>query len=230
MLYILFFCVFIGSAQAEEALFNKALTHLQENQPEEAIHLFSDFLKTEPKSEIGRFNLALSFYKQSGNKDPARAYWRQMLFENPYNPQVKAALNALKDKKYFWLWWPSDLILFLMVLSWVILIFLLFKKKSAAIMWLPVWIVAHSFSAWYFYHRLGNYSSLMADSRVLSAPDDKASVLFRQEAGALVKVLGKAGDSQEWSHIQVSFAKSGWLSSDRLLPLKLKAMPKKKTK
>ena len=219
--YSLLFLFFTLSAQAEEDLFNKALSHLQNNKTQEAIHLFSEFLKTNPQSEAGLFNLALSFYRQSGKKDPARAYWRQILFKNPYNLQTKDALNAIEDKKYFWLWLPEDLVLGLMALSWMILIFTLFKKKLPALrLWIPVWLIVHGFSSYYFYHRLSNYSTLMQDSTILSAPDAKAPVLFEQPAGALVKVLPKKNHLTEWSHIQISPTKKGWLHSNRLLPLK----------
>lgn len=220
--YILLFCFFTLSARAEESLFNKALTSLQNNKPQEAIHLFSEFLKTNPQSEAGLFNLALSFYRQSGKKDPARAYWRQILFKNPYSLQTKEALNIIEDKKYFWIWLPADLILGLMALSWLALVFILFKKKLPALrLWIPVWLIVHGFSSYYFYHRLRNYSTLMQDSMILSAPDAKAPVLFEQTAGALVRVLPQKDHLQEWSHIQISPTKKGWLHSNLLLPLKV---------
>ncbi len=218
---ILFFCFFAGSAQATEDLFNKALTNLQDNKPEEASRLFSEFLKTKPQSEAGLFNMALSLYRQSGKEDPARAYWRQVLFQNPYNRQTREALNLIEDKKYFWLWIPQDFILGLIAFSWFILIFLFFKKKFLALRWwLPVWFIVHGFSSYYFYFRTGNYSTLMQDSMVLSAPDVTAPALFEQTAGVLVKVLPEKNDLQKWSHIETSTGKRGWLHSHLLLPLK----------
>ena len=63
-----------------------------------------------------------------GKKDPARAYWRQILFNNPYSRQTKEALNTIEDKKYFWLWIPQDFVLGLIALSWFILILIFLKK------------------------------------------------------------------------------------------------------
>ena len=218
---LLFFCFFVGSANATEDLFNKALINLQDNKPEEASRLFSEFLKTEPASEAGLFNLALSLYRQSGKKDPARAYWRQILFNNPYSRQTKEALNSIEDKKYFWVWIPQDLVLGLIALSWFILILIFFKKNFFAFRWwIPIWFIFHGFSFYYFYYRMGNYSTLMQDSMVLSAPDTTAPVLFEQKAGAMVKVLPKKDNLQEWSHIEISPGKRGWLHAHLLLPLK----------
>ena len=224
-LYICIFllCFSVGSAaEEEEALFNKALKALQEDRIEEAAGLFSAFLKIKPQSQAGRFNLALSLYRQNQNQGIAQAYWRQILFENPYSLQTKIALKAVGDKKYFWLWLPVDLILALMALSWGALILFLFQKKLfAARLWIPVGLLIHCFGAYYFYHRRGNYSSLIQDSVVLSAPDLKAPVLFEQKAGVLLKVLQEKNGLQKWSHVQISPTKSGWLYSHLLLPLKV---------
>ena len=219
--FVLFFCFFVGSADATEDLFNKALTNLQDNKPAEAARLFSDFLKTKPASEAGLFNLALSLYRQDEKKDPARAYWRQILFNNPYNQQTREALNLIEDKKYFWLWTPPDFIMGLMAFSWLIFILLFFKKKFFSLRWwIPVWLVVHGFSSYYFYLRMGNHSTLMQDSMVLSAPDTTAPVLFEQTAGVLVKVLPEKDPLPNWSHIETSPGKRGWLHSRLLLPLK----------
>lgn len=218
---ILLFCFFIGSTKATADLFDKALTNLQDNKPEEASRLFSEFLKTNPDSEAGRFNLALSLYRHSGKKDPARAYWRQILFNNPYSRQTKEALISIEDKKYFWLWIPKDLTLGLMSFSWLVLIFFLFKKNFFTLrLWIPVWFIIHGFSAYYFYYRMGDHSTLMRNSMVLSAPDSKAPILFEQKAGALVKILPKKKYLPEWSHIEV-LGKRGWLPSHLLLSLKI---------
>ena len=216
---ILFFCFFISSVSAEEVLFSKALMALQENQVEEASRLFSEFLKLNPESESGRFNLALSFYRQNKMPDPARAYWRQILFKNPYSLQTREALSLIGDKKYFWLWIPEDFILALMALSWVIFIFL--KKTSMVFhIGVPLWMIVHVFSGYYFYHRFGNYGNLIQDCQVFSAPDFKAPVLFEQKSGALVKELDKKDEVRDWSHVKISTTKSGWIRSSFILSLK----------
>ncbi|MDE0518593.1 MAG: hypothetical protein OXH36_03425 [Bdellovibrionales bacterium] len=221
-LWSLLFCVFVSSALAQEGLFSKALLALQKGQAKEASRLFSEFLEINPESESGRFNLALSLYRQKQAPDPARAYWRQVLFKNPYNSQTRAALNSIKDKKYFWLWIPADLFLALMAFSGVMVLFLLFKKKLGSVFqWtLFLWVIVHAFSAYYFYHRFENYGSLIQSCQVFSAPSSKAPVLFEQEAGALVKVQDKNSSLKSWSQIRISPSKIGWVPSAFILPIK----------
>ncbi|MDE0120079.1 MAG: hypothetical protein OXM55_08760 [Bdellovibrionales bacterium] len=216
--------LFISSTLAQDKLFSKALLSLQEGQTEEASRLFSEFLEINPESESGRFNLALSFYRQKQAPDPARAYWRQILFKNPYSLQTRAALNSVEDKKYFWLWIPEDMLLAFMALSWIILLFLLFKKKSGAMfpLGISLWVIAHVFSAYYFYHRFENYGSLIKTCKVFSAPDSKAPVLFEQKAGTLVKVREKNSPLKTWSQVQISPTKTGWVKTSFILPLKAK--------
>ncbi len=218
MLFYFFWTSFTLAVGSED-LFYEALVTLQKGQAEQAGRMFSEFLKTHPQSLSGRFNLALSLYRQTENPDPARAYWRQILFEDPYNKQIKDILNTFGDTLPFWLLWPKDLFLALIALSWIVLLLAFFKNKELVYLCLPVWLIAQGLSAYYFYHRLGSYSSLMQDSVVLSAPDSKAPVLFKQKSGALVKVLAVENRSKKWSHVQISPAKTGWLESNVLLPL-----------
>ena len=206
-----------------KALFEEALKALKEGHAEQAEIWFSEFLKTKPGSEAARYNLALSLYRQDGKEGLAQAYWRQILFKNPYHLQSRAGLKTLGDRAYFWLWLTEDMVLALMALSWAALILALFKKRLyLARSWVFTGLVVHGLGAGYFYFRRGNYSTVVRDCSVLSAPDSAASVLFKQKAGVFLKVkkeLSKKGDSLQWSHVQGFRGKSGWLSSCCLLPL-----------
>ncbi len=208
-----------NSLLTAKAIFDKGLKTLK-SQPAEAEKLFSLYLKSYPDSLPGRFNLALSFYQQTGKKDLARAYLRQILFENPYHTPTRTFLKNLNDKKYFWLWIPEDLILSIMALSGMLLILALFKKVRTLI-W-PLFFIIQSLGGYYFFHRLRDYSSLTKDSLALSAPDPKAPILFEIKAGALTRTLFH--DQEEGlSHVQIS-ANRGWVKSSYLLPIN----PKKK--
>ena len=220
----LLLCLFISSALAEESLFSKGLFALQKGQTKEASRLFSEFLEINPESESGRFNLALSFYRQKQAPDPARAYWRQILFKNPYSVQTRAALNSIEDKKYFWLWIPEDLFLILMALSGMWVLFLLFKKKSRVLLRLGIslWVMVNIFSSYYFYHRFENYGSLIKTGSVFSAPDFGAPILFEQKAGTMVKIQNKNISLENWSQIRISQTKVGWIPSSFILPIKAK--------
>ena len=206
---------------SEKEVFNKALAALQEERTEEASLLFLEFLKLKPFSEVGRFNLALSYWK-SEKKGLALAYFRELLFENPYNQSSKIALKKLGDKQYLWLWLPVDLILAVIALSWGIFIFVLFKKRfSVLYLYIPVLLGFHCFSLWYFYCHSNDYATLIQDAVVLSAPDPKAPVLFEQKAGVFLKILPKKTSFPEWTPVQIpSLQQRGWLYSRFLQPLK----------
>ena len=67
-----------------------------------------------------QFNKGLSFYQQ-GQEGLAKAYWRPVLFQRPYDSQIQLALKTVGDKKYFWLWIPEDLVLLVISLCFLIL-------------------------------------------------------------------------------------------------------------
>ena len=240
--FLSLFFSFAGKAFAGEAetLFQSALLKLQEGKTKESSALFYEFLKIRPDSLSARFNLAISLYRQSAKPDPARAYLRQVLFKKPYNKQVRAFLRELKDKEYFWLWLPKDLVLILMALSWLsILPFRAFWKllkplrsKKAVflqkagknkVLRFSCWaffLCAQGFGVLYFYHRRAPYGTLIQDSVVLSAPSEAAPALFKEKAGALIRLLPvRKKNLSGWSHVQISRSKSGWLRSDTFLPL-----------
>ena len=215
------------STLSEQELFNKALTFLQEGRSEEAIPFFLEFLKLKPFSEAGRFNLALS-YLQSEKKGLALAYLRQLIFQNPYHRSAKVALKKLGDKKYFWLWFPMDLTLVLIALSWGIFIFILFRKKNSLVyLYMPVFLVVHCFSGGYFYYRLANYVTLTKDSVILSAPDPKAPALVEQKAGVLLKKLSQKPYLPKWIPVKIPVSgQKGWLYSPLVQPLKVRTKEK----
>ncbi len=225
-LAFLFFWVFTGSfafsaTKEKKALFEKALTHFKNNKFSESSAIFLSLLKTQPESEALRFNLALSLYQKTGKKDPARAYLRQILFENPYHAQARELLKNLEDKKYFWLWIPEDFILALMALGLGGMIFAIFRKslflfRLGAGFFLILW----GFSAYYFYPRITHYGSLKQDSSLLSGPDSSAPVLFEPKAGSLLKVLSPE-TPEGLIHVQIAKNK-GWLQSEDFLPLNRK--------
>ena len=67
-----------------------------------------------------KYNKGLSFYQQ-GRVGLAKAYWRAVLFQKPYNGTVRSALKAVEDKKYFWLWVPEDFALALIAFGFFVL-------------------------------------------------------------------------------------------------------------
>ena len=80
-------------------------------------------------TEATQFNKGLSFYQQ-GQEGMAKAYWRSVLFQNPYNRQVRLALNKVQDERYFWLWIPEDIALLLMALVFFVLCFSMWRFQS----------------------------------------------------------------------------------------------------
>ena len=221
MKFFIYFLIFsllpLLAFSTEETSLNKALTVLEQGKVKQAQHLFSKILKEQKNSQEARFNLALFLYQKTGKTAWAKAYWRQILFENPYSQQTKEALKKVKDKKYFWLWLPGDLVLALMALSLGIFLFL-FYKKQGIIFSLFIILITHSFGIYYFFHRFGNYSTVIQDSPILNAPDPQASVQFSEKAGTLLKILPDSLPA--WSHVQFSNNQRGWISTKHLIPVK----------
>ena len=214
------------STQPSEDFFNQGLNYLQKNQDKKARHSFKEYLKKNPKSLSARFNLALSFYQQSVReeqahlKELARAYFRQVLFENPYHSPTRQALSLLKDKKYFWLWLPPDLILVFMAFSIIFLLWLFFKKKPLKL-GITICLIGLAISGAYFYYRLQDHGTLMQDCAILSAPSSKASSIALAKQGSLIRILSKNRPSTKgWLAIQQESGLKAWLPSSCILPLK----------
>ena len=201
----------------EEKELNKALTLLEQGKIQEVQSLFSQYVKAQKNSKQARFNLALSLQK-SEKIAWAKAYWRQILFENPYSQQTKKALRFVEDKNYFWLWLPSDLVLVLMALSFGIFLFL-FYKKQGIIFSLFIILITHSFGIYYFFHRFSNYGTVIQDSPIFNAPDSQASIQSSEKAGALLKVLPDS--LPEWSHVKHPNNQRGWIPTKYLIPVKI---------
>lgn len=169
------------------------------------------------------FNRALYLYQQDKLQSKSKAYFRQILFQNPYNIQTKQVLQKLGDKKYFWLWIPPDFILILLFCSYSIFMVLIFFKKQLWVYgYLPFLFISSFFGIYYFYQRNLDHYSLIQDTVVLSAPHLKAPILFKQKAGVVLKVLSKNYKVTHWSHVEISNTQSGWLSSKILIPVKMK--------
>ena len=60
---------------------------------------------------------------------------------------------------------------------------------------------------------------MIEDSQILSAPDREATVLFKERAGALVKIKQTKDD---FSHIQQKEKSGGWIATKALIPVKIK--------
>lgn len=213
---------FVFSMEGEE--FNQALALLEQGKVQQVKSLFSQYIKTQKNSQKARFNLAVSLQK-SQKTNWAKAYWRQILFENPYSQQTKKALTLVKDQKHFWLWLPSDLVLALIAFSLGAFLFLFYKKQGITFLVLII-LITHSFGIYYFFHRGSHYSTLIQDSPVLSAPDSQASIQFSEKAGALLKTL--PNNITEWSHIKLPNNQRGWVPTKYLIPVKASLSIKKK--
>ena len=192
-----------------------------------------------------QFNKGLSFYQQ-GQEGLAKAYWRPVLFQRPYDSQVQLALKTVGDKKYFWLWIPEDLVLLVISLCFLILCLCMWRflaslklsvqKKTgtedsqALIFWLfiqkkPILLLfclmCFALGAVYFYFRYSDYYTLAEDSAFLSAPDPGAPVLFEKTGGELLKQISsrKAKGEESWSHVRLPDQQTGWLKSDKLIAI-----------
>ncbi len=234
VLFICLFFSFAAKAQSPKALFDKAVLKLSKGETKESSALFYEFLKLDPNSLSARFNLALSLYRQSAKPDPARAYLRQILFEKPYNKEVKVFLRKLGDKKYFWLWIPKDIVLILAALA--LLFILPFRgqrlkegagsfydktvtNKSLKFFCFLFFVCIESFSVAYFYFRAEPMGTLIKDLPVLSAPVKNAGVLFEGKAGALARLLPVKQKPSGWILVRIPSSGSGWIGSQAFLPL-----------
>ena len=220
MKFFIYFLIIIPTSFAfsmEEKELNKALTLLEQGKVQQVRSLFSQYIKSQKNSKQARFDLALSLQK-SGKVAWAKAYWRQILFENPYSQQTKKALKLVEDKKYFWLWLPSDFVLALMALSLGIFLFFFYKKQGITFS-LFIILITHSFGIYYFFHRFNNYNTLLQESSILSAPDSQASVQSSEKAGALLKTWPES--LPEWSHVKLPNNQRGWIPTKYLIPVKI---------
>ena len=219
MKFFIYFLVAISTPftfSMEEKELNKALTLLEQGKVQQVKSLFSQYIQSQKNSKQTRFDLALSLQKAE-KPAWAKAYWRQILFENPYSQQTKKALKLVEDKKYFWLWLPGDFVLTLMVLSLGVFLLLLYKKQGITFS-LFIILITHSFGLYYFFHRFSHYNTLLQDSPVLNAPDSQASVEFSEKAGALLKTLPDS--LPEWSHVKLPNNQRGWIPTKYLIPVK----------
>ena len=216
------------SLKSQALIFQKGLKALQKNQT--ASPFFFEFLKKEPLSSAGLFNLGFSFY-QEGKESLAKAFWRQALFQNPYDPRLRTALKKVGDKSYFWLWIPEDLVWGLMAIAFFILslciwhfrphqslnkekskvqdqaFFWLFVRKN----WFSVFFCSFCFivGSFYFYVRLKPYHTLTEEALLFSAPDPQAPTLLELEKG---RVILKIKDlSKEWQKARLLEGPTGWL-------------------
>ena len=167
MKFFIYFLVAISTPftfSMEEKELNKALTLLEQGKVQQVKSLFSQYIQSQKNSKQTRFDLALSLQKAE-KPAWAKAYWRQILFENPYSQQTKKALKLVEDKKYFWLWLPGDFVLTLMVLSLGVFLLLLYKKQGITFS-LFIILITHSFGLYYFFHRFSHYNTLLQDSPV----------------------------------------------------------------
>ena len=184
-----------------------------------------------------RYNKALSFYK-AGKTGLAKAYWRQVLFQKPANKQVRSALKAVGDKKYFWLWIAEDFVLALIAIAVFVLCFSMWRfqgvatqkdysSKNMAILFIKQKIgtllccfLCFALGAVYIYFRYGDYHTLKEDSMFLSAPDLQAPPLFEKTSGLLLKQLRSMElNGETWSQVGLPHNQTGWLKSDKLIPI-----------
>jgi len=85
-----------------------------------------------------------------------------------------------------------------------------------------LWGIVHGFGAVYAYHRYGvDYATVIEEVPVFSAPDPKASVLFHQLPGALVKIRNI---KEKFFHIENTEKLGGWVPVQALIPVKASSL------
>ena len=155
---------------------------------------------------------------QRGEKGPALALARRLVFENPYHWPAQKFLNS-HHLPVFWLQVPTDVVSLILFLLLFKSLWLFYKKKHHPFrLWGTLTLCGLVFSGFYFYHRnFVVHATLTRDQSVLSAPDEGAVVFFKAPEGALV-VLKRI--HPPFAHIQVSESKGGgWVLTEKLFPV-----------
>ena len=196
----------------EQPHFEQGLKFFAASQWPEAGQSFKHALEGEAgPSQAVLHNLALVYYKQ---EDPARAagYWRKLLFQNPYSSFARGGLKQLNTQKTWWLWIPPDIILGLSAAFLSLWLLALYKHYSARFWLLPA-IVLSSFAGVYFYKRLAQHATLAGSAPILSAPEKRASLVFKPKPGALLKIKQQKG---LWRQVWVK-GYTGWVQAPNLI-------------
>ncbi len=197
--------------------FKKAVRYLHQSKGKEARDIFLKLLKSDSSFGL-RYNLALS-YLQNNQLALAKAYLRQLMFEDGLNTRVRKAFRQVDSYKFseFWLWIPPDFFYALVTLLFGLWV-LFFTQKKRFHKWvgfLLFLVVIGDFGYLFFRYRF-SYGTLTKDTKVFSAPDLQSALVSKLLAGRLIAVRKK---SKDWTQISFSHQK-GWVKELELIDIR----------
>ncbi len=212
------------SFKAQKKAFEKGLLAFQKK-PKQALAFFKQSLVYAPQHPAILYNIALTHYKL-GNKAKAIALFRKLLFQTPWDKNLKKTLTLIQPQPSslpLWLKTPPDIVLALLFLSLLASTFLFLLRQSLKISLLCL-LFGISFTGYYFFNRhIRVYATLLESTKALSAPSANAVVLFEPRESSLLQVKKQKG---HWAQIvspQKSHPsnrkpqKTGWINSHLLV-------------
>lgn len=164
---------------------------------------------TSKSSAVKWYNQGVEYYN-SQEKIKAAASFRKALQLDPWLWPSKKALDQLHHPPPFWTLIPSELCLFLIAVS-LILLFSSINISKLVFFGLSL-IMYFSFS----YYRNIPRITILEDTTAHTAPNKSSPVLFSLHPGDWIMLLKT---SKEWIQIKTSDQSIGWISKINLHPI-----------
>ena len=169
------------------SFFDQGVMELQKQNNQKASESLLKALEIHPHSSATFYNLGLAQMRLK-NSIPSMAYFRQALYLNAWNFSAKKALKHFNKPVPFLFHLPKESVLFLLGFSLFLLIFSFAKWKVAFL------LLSIGVSGWYYRIKSDTWKTVIQETSVRTAPDEKASSILTLTPGDFVMEISSSKD------------------------------------